>query len=149
MESVSNQEHLKDVQPGWRHYLSHEPRGQRARAAEARLGALGARRLLGLLTELALLRDGRQVRRCAAVAARLLLRHRAGSHAGDAGHCRRHGSRRACQGARVMLAAKEALLGRAGSVGGCCSRLLLCLSWRCRCAAVVLRMLGLQRKLQV
>ena len=46
-----------------------------------------------------------------------------------------------------MLAAEEALLGRAGSVGGCCSRLLLRLCWRRCCAAIVLRMLGLQRKL--
>ena len=48
-----------------------------------------------------------------------------------------------------MLAAEEALLGRASSIGGSCSCLLLCFSWRCCCAAIVLRMLGLQEKLEV
>lgn len=48
-----------------------------------------------------------------------------------------------------MLAAEEALLGRASSIGGSCSCLLLCFSWRCCCAAFVLRMLGLQEKLEV
>ena len=48
-----------------------------------------------------------------------------------------------------MLAAKEALLGWAASAGRCCSRLLLRLSWRCCSAAIVLRMLGLHRKLKV
>ena len=48
-----------------------------------------------------------------------------------------------------MLAAEEALLGRASSIGGCCSRLLLRLSWRCCSAIIVLCMLGLRRKLKV
>ena len=49
----------------------------------------------------------------------------------------------------MMLAAKEALLGWASSVGRRCSRLLLRLSRRCCSAVIVLCMLGLQGKLKV